>query len=209
MQVIANINPLAAAAAVLLQSKNDVRPMLNGVYIEPRKAGGITLTATNGHALLSVIDPDGSIDEPAIWVFSPATMTQCKARKALRLEILLVPQTEWDDSKPRPPRDYLARVTGIDHVTACKVIDAQFPDWRAVLPAKLPTTAAAGIPAVAAGVLAPLLTAAKLFNSRYPAVRLVYQGEQKSIPVQFSCTAPLSARGVVMPLRSEAFGWEV
>jgi len=55
-------------AATRFASKEQTRPYLHGVYIEPAAGGGILLTATDGHRLFHAHDPDGSAPTPAIIV---------------------------------------------------------------------------------------------------------------------------------------------
>jgi DNA polymerase III sliding clamp (beta) subunit (PCNA family) len=56
------------AAAARFTSKEQTRPYLHGVYIEPAAGGGILLTATDGHRLFHGYDPKGTAPAPAIIV---------------------------------------------------------------------------------------------------------------------------------------------
>jgi DNA polymerase III sliding clamp (beta) subunit (PCNA family) len=56
------------AAAARFTSKEQTRPYLHGVYIEPAAGGGILLTATDGHRLFHGYDPKGAAPAPAIIV---------------------------------------------------------------------------------------------------------------------------------------------
>lgn len=56
------------AAATRFASKEQARPYLHGIYIEPAAGGGILLTATDGHRLFHAHDPNGTAPAPAIIV---------------------------------------------------------------------------------------------------------------------------------------------
>jgi DNA polymerase-3 subunit beta len=64
LKQILNVNALLFhCAATYAASTEETRYYLNGVFCEPHEDGGVILTATDGHRLLSFRDPVGWIDE--------------------------------------------------------------------------------------------------------------------------------------------------
>lgn len=61
-------DPALFCAAALCTGKEQTRPYLHGVYIQPATGGGLLLTATDGHILFHGHDPNGSAPRAAIIV---------------------------------------------------------------------------------------------------------------------------------------------
>ena len=61
-------DPTLFLAATLCAGKEQTRPYLHGVYIQPATGGGILLTATDGHILFHGHDPHGTAERAAIVV---------------------------------------------------------------------------------------------------------------------------------------------
>ena len=61
-------DPALFCAAALCTGKEQTRPYLHGVYIQPATGGGILMTATDGHVLFHAHDPAGSAPRAAIVV---------------------------------------------------------------------------------------------------------------------------------------------
>ena len=61
-------DPALFCAALLSVSKEQTRPYLHGVYIQPATGGGILMTATDGHILFHGHDPQGTAERAAIVV---------------------------------------------------------------------------------------------------------------------------------------------
>lgn len=61
-------DPTLFVAATLCTGKEQTRPYLHGVYIQPATGGGILLTATDAHILFHGYDPHGTAERAAIVV---------------------------------------------------------------------------------------------------------------------------------------------
>ena len=70
--------------ASLFASTEQARYYLGGVYIEPHKTGGVTMTATDGHMLIHIHDPDGACDKPLILKALPVGRQLRPGRRMLR-----------------------------------------------------------------------------------------------------------------------------
>jgi hypothetical protein len=67
-QTITINDPALFCAANLCTGKEQTRPYLHGVYVQPATGGGILLTATDGHILFHGHDPHGTAERAAIIV---------------------------------------------------------------------------------------------------------------------------------------------
>jgi hypothetical protein len=99
-------------AASLCVSKEETRYYLNGVFVEPCAAGGVTLTATDGHRLISIYDQSGTCTESAIVGLPKGALL-----KALPGGEVIVS----DDGIFR--HDTFISMKSV-------VIDGSYPDWR-------------------------------------------------------------------------------
>jgi len=112
------------------QSKEKTRYYLQGVFVEPHVVKGVTLTATDGHRMLSVYDENGTADESAIISLSPAALKECKATKRFIKRALVI------DGLNAAVHDQYSEGDVGDVVAVspkCR-IDGVFPDWRRVVP---------------------------------------------------------------------------
>lgn len=125
-----NVNANLFRIAHMAVSSDETRYYLKGVYIEPYAPGGVTLTATNGHMLLTIHDESGICDAPVIVSLSKATLTECKPQRKEPKPRRL---TGGDFSSPAQVIDGLDERT--PHAFALNWhIDGNFPDWRRVVP---------------------------------------------------------------------------
>lgn len=132
-----NANPTARVNADILRlafgfaaAKGEPRHYLHGVSIEPAKRG-VYVAATEGHVLGVFHDPSGEAEAPLIVKPGPDVLKACKPGKA-------------------DPEERVAVIEGgMLHVhcadrtlagESAELLDAQFPDWRRLLPAALPDT---------------------------------------------------------------------
>lgn len=67
-QTITINDPALFCAATFCTGKEQTRPYLHGVYVQPATGGGILLTATDGHTLFHAHDPAGTTERAAIIV---------------------------------------------------------------------------------------------------------------------------------------------
>jgi len=75
-------DPALFVAAARFTGKEQTRPYLHGVYIEPAAGGGILLTATDGHRLFHGFDPEGTAPAPALIVPEKAKLPAAWGRPA-------------------------------------------------------------------------------------------------------------------------------
>ncbi len=83
----ATVNAHAVAAACLVKAKDDPRWYLQGVFLTPAKKGCL-IVATDGHRLLVINDPLGSVEEDQIRDIPPLMIAQCKLGKARTLHFM-------------------------------------------------------------------------------------------------------------------------
>lgn len=195
-----NVHAKAIAAAAICAAKDDVRYYLNGVYFEPCDTGGVHVVATDGHRMLHILDPDGTCNAPVILAFDPQAVTKMKQARAERVKV-----SARDD-------EVIAELTGIKHISYATRIDGTYPKWRAVVPATLPETSCPMI-AIDGAYLADFGTIAGLLDCSHSSMAIV-NGEDPHRPVYVVFEKPrtgLRARGVLMPLKSDAGRetWEI
>lgn len=120
--------------ASLFASTEQARYYLGGVYIEPHKTGGVTMTATDGHKLIHLHDPDGACDKPLILKALPVGRQLRPGKRMLRRVA----------TGTVPPRGtFTLNLHDIgeapDAVLAgsllCETVDGSFPEYRRVIPA--------------------------------------------------------------------------
>lgn len=77
------VNATLFRIANLSVSTEETRYYLNGVFVEPHHSGkGATLTATDGHRLVSLYDETGHCDAPAIVKLSAEALKSSKPHKS-------------------------------------------------------------------------------------------------------------------------------
>jgi len=120
------------AAHYLTESNTTGREYLTGVHIQPRKGGGVILTATNGRALIRVFDVEGVWPfKPAVVRFSAPALTAMRGGARVTIEA--------------PANAELCRLAGYDQKTNAQklttsagesaVIDCVYPEVERVIPA--------------------------------------------------------------------------
>lgn len=162
-------------AALICASTEQVRPYLNGVYVDPKGF----LVSTDGHRLFcAAIDLEGQSPFEG-WIIPREAIKQ--ALTGHKGDTIEVTQTRVG-------------------VVSCKPVDGSFPDWRRVLPSDTPTNVPAQFnPAYVAdfGKIGDLLSG-KRKGSILPC-EIHHNGEGPT-PITFS--ADPSCFGVLMPIRS-------
>lgn len=106
--------------AAQFMSTEQTRYYLCGVFIEPCADGGLTITATDGHRLVSCYDQDGLCAEPLL-----ATITKDTIKALKKADIVTI-----DDNKQLSTSQN-EQITYIQP-GSCE-IDGTFPDWRHVV----------------------------------------------------------------------------
>jgi DNA polymerase-3 subunit beta len=193
MKTLATIHSKALAAAFTCQAKNDVREYLNGIFLEPVKSGGVRAVATNGHTMIMVTDPDGTCEAPVIVSLESTAVTKMRQKSAEKVGIKKV-----DDNT------IIADVHGVspNHISNVRLIDGKYPDWKAVVPKKLPAKSAQTV-AFNHLYMRDFSDAAKHLGASHDTLAFVY-GAANHDPICVLLGKPsygLQAQGVLMPLR--------
>jgi len=172
-------------AAARFTSKEQTRPYLHGVYIEPAAGGGILLTATDGHRLFHGFDPKGTAPAPAIIVPEKAKLP-----------------APW--SKPAPLAIDLA--AGIMRhpdggAMGAKQYKGEFPAYSRIIPTEYSGTVGHFNPAY----IADFGDAANILQKgAYPWIK--HNGESPAL-VLFG--ARRDCFGVLMPMRARDFNFDM
>jgi hypothetical protein len=125
------------SAVAPFASREGVRYYLNGVYVEPHRAQGVLVVATDGHVLAVCHDPDGSADAP--WICSAPPTILSAARKSGKgksapktvhfigaaAHVLSEVDSGYDPAVPGPMHLAMAYAPAID---------GTFPEWRKCMP---------------------------------------------------------------------------
>lgn len=203
-------------------STDECRYYLNGVHVSPCDEGGAVLTATDGHLLISMHDPDAICTGNGIVQINKALKAALKASGVMIKQRLLVVREVTaahrafvvdvngktaSDPEYSPYAEALAVLDAPDsrviaaQFGAC-TIDGTFPDWRRVIPAKLRPDAP--VPSLDHALVARVAEAVCLGKSRK--VRLTASGDNPSADPVFvtSFDKVLAAFAVVMPIRDDA-----
>lgn len=115
-------------------SNEEARYYLRGVFVEPHHEKGVTLSATNGHKLISIHDESGSADESAIINLGDA-LKQCKAKRGFVRQVAI--GTGENEATIYEAREHerAAEMEFQRVAIATDVrIDGSFPDYRRVIP---------------------------------------------------------------------------
>ena len=181
------INANLFARVAVAQSTEPTRYYLNGVCIQPHPRGeGVTLTATDGHCLLTAHDPkaDAASLLPSGGIIVNLGKDGLKAaRKGNTLTI--------------DPATGDASIDNVWRSAASTLIDGNYPDWRRILPQgdQIATGAAFDVK-----ILSRLGDA--LCDWRKSSHGLVMRGADDASPHIVACDSPDAAIfAVCMPIR--------
>ena len=181
-----------ASYIVPFQSTETTRYYLNGFFVEPCLTGGVTLTATDGHVLLSIRDPLGECEGSAI-VFLPKSFLQvCKPDKGDG-EHTRVVVVEGDNARVTLSGGATGGVVNYAHQPNV-IVDGTYPDWRHTIPSQYDNKPATYNYAT----LARFVALAKKLRC---ALAIATNGEDPAA-IRFDCF-DLDAFGVIMPFRSK------
>jgi len=147
MNNIENLNGEMLGRACAFAGKNDIRPYLNGLFIERREEGGVNIIATNGHILCAYQDPEAipcdSFENIVLNIYQPNSkrllpvFTQLKKTYSERVD--LVDSVERDDLGDITDRKLLLIRTTEEEPFAESVsaIEGRFPKWKKVIKSDL------------------------------------------------------------------------
>lgn len=193
-------------ALQLLAGQNDVRPYLNGVYVEAT-ATQTRLAATNGHIMglhLQAIPPDFA-NKGVEWetlILPNEVIAKCKLQKGVsNIGTVLIDQTanpKWGagiEGEPLTINAYTLRLWD-GTLIPFKPCDGKFPDFRRVIPAASATQGegAQFNPAY----LAQFVKAVKLLGDRDARIQMQFNAEG---PIRIACKDPAFI-GVLMPQKA-------
>jgi len=181
------INANLFARVAMAQSSDPGRYYLNGVCIQPHPRGeGVTLTATDGHCLLTAHDPKA---DPATLPAGGLIVNLGKdgLKAARKGQALTIDPTTGDASVDNAWRS-----------ASTTIVDGAFPDWRRILPQgdQIATGAAFDVK-----ILARLGDA--LCDWRKSSHGLTMRGADDASPHIIACDTPDAAIfAVCMPIRA-------
>jgi DNA polymerase III sliding clamp (beta) subunit (PCNA family) len=121
-------------------SGDERRYYLGGVFVEPCRSGGVTITAIDGHRLVSAHDPDGYIDQPRIISLPKDTLAAIKKHNSKSRRNEVGNESLTLILRNFAPKAALERVSLSDGIVfeidlvKATVIDGSFPDYRRVVP---------------------------------------------------------------------------
>ena len=196
MTIIATLNANTLAALYPFTAVKDVRYYLGGVYIEPNKTEGITAVATNGHVILAVNDTAGTCEAPVIISFESTLVTQMKKHNAGLATITRI--------SPDLPGVTISLESGFSGPGT--IIDGRYPDYQAVMPGELASEPAAYV-AYDPQYISKFCVAEKVLRPMHKAhgLQIVNGADNRAGCIVFPFISDtVSARGVIMPLRSDA-----
>lgn len=122
-------------ALLTIAAKADIRYYINGIAIDARETGDVTLVATDGHRMLAVPVEKDDIENllPGVWVVDRALLESVKPVKAGRVDFPLTLSFVRRDASTTAPSANVT-LTGATNASGTTV-DGRFPDWRRVVPA--------------------------------------------------------------------------
>lgn len=221
------VSARAYAAAMLAQSTEETRYYLNGVLIQPCRAGGVMVVATNGHILIAIHDKDGETNGD--WI--------CPVPSQLRQFLLanLEPRPDPEEmdgdfyidepgfvgtpEKRKPDQitfdGHMASITApemawkekspIEVVMAAKAqaIDGKFPAWSKVLPRPTADTPALSDFTLAARYMNEINRAISIWsNAISSGIRV--RAVEKGGPVLLGAFEKTDMVIALMPIRDDA-----
>lgn len=185
-------------AAALFQATKDARDYLTGVFVETH-AGGVMLTATDGHAAIRVFDEKGA------WPFAPAILRFDRAAiAAMKRGKGVAPRVRFE-AAPVNGKRAQCLIEGKAH--NLEAVAGEFPDVARVIPRDLPAFEKV------APKLAPWVAFDAELLHRFGRARVELDpSHMAAVQIGFADpTAPIlvhlngaPAFGVLMPLRAQS-----
>jgi hypothetical protein len=179
----ANLFRIACACT----SHEESRYYLRGVFVEPHAQGGVTLTATDGHRLISIRDEAGNADECAIITLGNA-IKQCKEKRFARTVEIASGATEAVIYEETEDRAGVATATDVR-------VGGTYPDYRRAVPEAFTDK---GAPAFDGSYLQSFAKIAEELA--------VHVGSPRSSSLRLACAANPPAVLVQFPRSEFAFG---
>ena len=219
----------AALIAAIAVSTEETRFHLKGILVEPNRAGGVNLVATDGHRLMAVYDQHGFASEPMIvripqrklkekgnrYTYSKRMVVVRYDETGSRMDVMDVPPTMQNPDDPDGdaiPFDVIGEANKLisHHLISSEqnvLIDGTFPDWRRVLPnVSIPKKGMASVnPKYLKDFILPYSQGNGWFEPSREASPFSMQNADPLSPGQILYSGSLSSfvYGVLMPMRSE------
>lgn len=199
MKTLLTINAAAVAATYVCQEHNIVRKYINGIHFEPVKkgvlSGGAVAVSTDGHRLLEVTDPNGFCEAPITVSFSPLTIQKARLKTATTIDLI--------ESDLGIIAKVNTKVGAVLSEAALVDNPEKFPDWRRVIPDKLPDKRCGAV-SVNSRYLSDFGTAQRYMalGTNYQTIGIVTnKTDQDALAFVFrGLKDGLKARGLIMPL---------
>jgi hypothetical protein len=221
-----NVNARLVRLAATCMATMDIRYYLNGIYVEPREAGGCFIVATDGHRLMAVIDPTGQASVASVLAIDKRMVARMPKTDA-RLLYDDIKQELRNSSKKgtvtyRPGISNRLRTTEFDgklavlltdvnglveDMRSSALIEGRFPVWQKVVPAdfsKLKPTPGA---IINIDYLHGMLAAFKPSKHKvrvFP--NLLQNHDDPNSCVVVHIHGHEYALGIIMPMRADALG---
>lgn len=205
--------------AMICSSGEESRYYLQGAYAEPHPVKGVTLTATDGHKLVSIYDENGFADESAIVKLTPEAMKACKAKNEQRNVVIatgskdatIVTTIEYpardETTNAILPNQMVVEDTPAAFSKDCK-IDGTFPDYRRVFPQAIKPLDAMASPSFSTLVTAAMTSLALELALHYGEKKSEFRGVARynsadaGGPSLVTFPPEFRAIAVAMPMRS-------
>ena len=189
-------------AALLFASTDESRYVLNGLLIETTGRSNPTIVSTDGRRL-SVIQtkadqPEDGRDEHTLLLRADFVKPLAALSKAIGGK--LFPWIEFEN-KSGSKRVQIAFVGSHFHadIEEGVLIEGQFPNWRAILPAKKAERMPINDLGLNAEMIGDFAKAAKIMESENPIVQMNLIGKEQAIEVRLPSLPEFY--GIIMPCR--------
>lgn len=188
-----DVDAILFRAASEVQSNEETRYYLNGVYVHPHPESGVVLVATDGHRMLCCHDVTGKCDKAAIVRVDPKALAAVK---------------RTDTETPRLTVDTDGHaIVGTYRSLKSAIIDGTFPAYDQVLVPVLKNVVAdkTGPSFFKADYLAHFGKVSKIIDPQntYGSLQLFTYGEHDPAIVRFGNID--NVFGIIMPVRSKKF----
>lgn len=218
----------AALIAAIAVSTEATRYYLQGILVEPNRAGGVNLVATDGSRLIAVYDQHGFASESMIVRIPQRKLKEKGERNShnkrmvvvryddtgSRMDIMDVPATTKKLNGNEVPFDVIEEANKLisRHLISSEtnvLIDGTFPDWRRVLPnVSIPKKGMASVnPKYLKDFILPYSQGNGWFEPSSNPSLFTMQNADAQSPGQILYSGSLSSfvYGVLMPMRSGEF----
>lgn len=180
----------------------DIRYYLNAILVEPNQNGGITLIATDGHAMAIIQDLNGSTNGTWICAMPQKIISACslKERKNKIFSGAKVLKLIGEVGHVLGAVDADAASIGRYHLETayCEVIEAKPVGWRKVIPTKFKPCKQVGINA---SLLSKIQKACRDRGSDISPIEIFLNDKNNAVVVRPAAVPEMVV--IIMPMRSD------